>query len=112
MNESSPGITVEWIERKGHCLFSREGRKLAYTRAHGDGRRWDVFDGGYGKAAEISAATREEAIVQVTAMLADGSIERTSEKHRQYLVDAQRRVAESLSERARTAAAKAGKSSG
>ncbi len=79
---SAPNVCAEWIEGKRHYLFRRDGNKLAYTRSHGDGRRWDVFDVGYAKLAEIPAKTAEEAVKAVKAMVFDGSLERlTSERH-------------------------------
>jgi hypothetical protein len=78
---SEPSITAEWIEKKRHYLFWRDGRRWAYVRVHGgDARRWDVLDARYVKIVEIAAETFEEAADQVTAMIVDGSLERLMER--------------------------------
>jgi hypothetical protein len=84
---------IEWIPGKGHYLFRQGDRKLAYTRSHGDGRRWDVFDAGYRKLLEIPAASGEEAVKQVRAMLADGSLhQKIEQQHEAGVAQARRRA--------------------
>ena len=81
---SEPNIAAEWIEKKRHYLFWRDGERWAYTRLHGgDRRRWDVFDARYAKILEILAPTREEAAEHVTAMILDGSLQRLMEQRQQ-----------------------------
>src|SRR5208337_4644487 len=89
MSGSNPGIAVEWIEGKRHYLIRRAGTKWAYSRSHGDGRRWDIFDGGFAKLLEIPAKTNEEALAQVSAMALDGSLEGLINDRRQSQMSSQ-----------------------
>lgn len=84
---------IEWIPSKGHYLFRQGNRKLAYARSNGDGRRWGVFDAGYRKLLEIPAASGEEAVKQVRAMLADGSLHQKIEQRHEAEVETARRRA-------------------
>jgi hypothetical protein len=77
-------ITAEWIEKKRHYLFWRDGNRWAYARLHGgDAQRWDVFDARYAKVVEIVAGTREAAVEHITAMTRDGSLDRLMRQHQE-----------------------------
>jgi hypothetical protein len=70
------------LSKRVTTYSKRDGKKCAYTRPHGDGRRWDVFDAGYAKLLEIPVKTAEEAVEFVKAMALDGSLERLiNERH-------------------------------